>query len=420
MTINIGTLNANAGEFANFMMTQYSPDKIEDLVLEQMKFGMIVPKETNWGGVTYNIPIYDGDPTQGLSPSFASGSSANALAAVTQGGQFALTAVKKYNQAVIDGELIAALKAKPDQFYVDKLDNILKGVVRQVGTLIENDLVGPAYLGQIATPQTLTGATSIALAHQSEANRFEVGMLIQAASATDGTAIRGTASNRVTAVDVYGATTQLTFATAVDDATLGWAAGDYLHIQGGFGQGISGLGTWLTTGSPGALFGVTRSTNKVRRSGVATTGSSSDVEGALIELADKIAEQGGKPTHAFMNYRNFTSLKKQLGAKVVYSVTPGVKSGNRPTSASTRGVVVEGSEGPIEIIPHARVAVGTIFMVELSSWILVSRDKLVDLCSYDGSTLARLFDSDGGKVQAHSYLQLGCKAPGHNGVCTLS
>jgi hypothetical protein len=132
------------------------------------------------------------------------------------------------------------------------------------------------------------------------------------------------------------------------------------------------------------------------------------IEEALIAAASRVAREGGRPDHCFMNYSEYADLEKALGSKVQY-VDLKVNA-----DIGFRGIVVNGPRGPIKCIPDQNCPGGRAFMLQLNVWKLYSLGKAPKILDTDGLKMLRESSADAVEVRVGYYAQLGSRAPGWN------
>jgi hypothetical protein len=183
-----------------------------------------------------------------------------------------------------------------------------------------------------------------------------------------------------------------------------------VFVDGDRGQGYSGLEDWIPSTSPTAtpFFGVDRSVDPTRLGGLRLNAASLPIEEALIEADALVAREGWPMDHFFMNHDTFGDLKKALGSKVQYV---DLKAN---ADISFRGVMVDGTRGPIKVIPDQNCPGNRIFGLRLNFWKLYTLGKSVRVIEADGLTMLRLAAADGVEVRYGFYGQLGCRGPGAN------
>lgn len=402
-------------------MTSYDPilkehydgQTVENLVYKDNPIVAMIPKKEDFGGRNYPMPLLYGNP-QNRSATFSNAQSGSSESQVEA---FLLTRVKNYSVAFIDGETIRASEGDKNAF-MSALTNEINAAMRSISNDIAFGLArdSSGYRGQVNAEPSEAATTVIALKSPEDVVGFEVNQNIEIHSAKSGGTQRtfdGSATTAlVSAVDRQAGTVTLNDAY---DSSGTIAADDYLFVVGDRGNKISGLESWIPDSAPSAtaFFGVDRSVDTSRLGGVRTTGTAMPIEEALIECASDIAREGGRPDVAVLNFKQYAKLIKQLGAKVQYI--------DLEVSAviGFRGVLIHGAHGPIKVVADKTVRDERAYLLELDSWKLCSLGPLVQMLDLDGNRLLRQASADAYEVRIGSYAQLGCNAPGHNGVVTL-
>jgi hypothetical protein len=193
-------------------------------------------------------------------------------------------------------------------------------------------------------------------------------------------------------------------------ATVGAATNDYVFQQGDYDARLSGLRAWVPDSAPAstAFFGVDRTADVTRLGGIRFDGSAMPIEEALIGAASRVAREGGKPGHCFMNYSKFADLEKALGSKVQYV---DVKAN---AEIGFRGIQINGPRGPIKVIPDQNCPSKRAFMLQMDVWKLYTLGKAPRILDADGMKMLREAASDSVEIRVGWYGQMGCRAPGHN------
>lgn len=390
----------------------YTKDKVENLVYKDNPFFALVPKMTQFGGRNLPIPIIYGNP-QGRSKTF---SNAQARSVSTDAGikitDFILTRVKDYSIVTIDNETLEASKGDANSF-IDAATSVIDGGYQALANSWANNLfrTSAGYRGQVLAEPSETSTTfSLTLKNVEDVAGFEVGQMIVIYSAASGGSKRnsdGTDDEWVLAgVDRSAGT--LTFTgDYTSSGTI--AANDYLFVEGDRGLALSGLEDWIPATAPGAtlFFGVDRSADTSRLGGLRLDASSLPIEEALIEADALVGREGHGLTHFFMSHDKFGDLKKALGSKVQYvqvDVNPRI---------SFRGVMVDGSKGPIKVIPDHNCQGNRIWGVNMNYVKLYSLGEPVrTLDMGDGLEMLRQASDDGVECRIGGYAQLGIRAPG--------
>lgn len=392
----------------------YTGQRVEMLVYKNNPFLAMLPKMENFVGRNFPLPIIYGNP-QNRSATF---SNAVGGSSVSKTESWLLTRVKNYSIAYIDGETLKASEDDKGAFMdalTVEIDGAFQSLSNDIAFALARDSSG--YRGQVSAEPTEASTTVITLLSAEDVVGFELGQTINIYSAKTGGSQRiyatGVNDGVVSAVDRDAGT--VTINTAYDsNGTI--AANDYLFVKGDRGLKISGIQDWIPDSAPSAtsFFGVDRSVDVTRLGGVRKTGTAMPIEEALIDLAYAIGKNGGVPDVALMNYKQYARLCKQLGAKVQY-----IDLSMENVEISFRGVLIHGPQGPIKVVPDRNIRDQRAYLLQMDTWKLCSLGPLVHLLDSDDNKLLRQSTADAYEARVGSYAQLGCHAPGFNGVVTL-
>ena len=395
--------------FEAALKEKYTADAVENLVYMDNPFLALVPKLEDFGGELWKVPLIYGDP-QNASATFSQAASTDTDAGLKA---FLLTRVKHYSLAKIDNETILASKGNANAFMeaaTVQIDGAINTLSRRLAVALYRD--GFGSIGNIDS--TVTG-TTLTLSNSNDITNFEAGMVLVFAASSGADALRDSGDS-VTVTAVNRSAGSMTVTPNLSGIS-GLTAGDFIFIKGNRQDSatptrlmISGLEAWDPASAPSSssFFGVDRTTDVTRLGGLRYDASGVPVEEALIEAASRVAREGGKIDHFFMNYSKFAELQKALGSKVQYvdlKVNPEV---------GFRGILVNGPRGPIKVIPDQNCPSNRIFGVQLNTWKLGSIGKAVRVINTDGLTMLRVTDADQVQVRYGSYSNLACKAPGWN------
>lgn len=387
----------------------YTDQRVENMVYKDNPFFALVPKMTEFGGRNLPIPLIYGNP-QNRSANFA-----QAIAGTTTSllEQFTLTRVKDYSIATIDNETLEASKGNENAFMeaaTTEIDGCIQGLTRSTAIALYGD--GFGAIGNVSAPGA---STTLTLTDANDITNFEVGQVLVFASTSGASALRD-AGDSLTITAVNRSAGTMTVNANVTNIA-GITDGDFIFIKGDRQDSasptaikISGLEAWQPLTAPGAtaFFGVNRTTDVTRLGGLRYVATGVPLEEALTEAASRVAREGGKPDHAFMNYSAYSALEKAMGSKVQY-VDLKVNA-----DVGFRGVIVNGPRGPINVIPDQNCPSDRIYIVQLDSYKLYSLGKAIKVIDTDGLQMLRQAAADGVEVRYGMYGNLGCKAPGFN------
>lgn len=388
--------------FAAALKVHYTADRIENMVYADNPLLAMLPKYEQFGGKNLPIPIIHGNP-QGRSAVFAT---AQANKTSSQLKDFVLTRNQDYSLASISNEVLEASKGNANAFMeaaTTEIDGAIQSATRSLAVALYG--TGSGSIGKVANSSFAT--TVLQLTEPSDVTNFEVSMKI-VASATDG---GGTVRSGV--LTIVGIDRDLGTLTMDQNLSAGISAiaqNDFLFVQGDYDAKVKGLRAWLPDTAPSAtpFFGVNRTADVTRLGGIRYDASAMPIEEGLIAAAARVAREGGKPTHCFMNYQDFADLEKALGSKVQY-IDLKVNA-----EIGFRGIVINGPRGPIKCVPDQNCPAGRAFMLQLDVWKLYSLGKAPRILDSDGMKMLRESGADAVEVRIGYYAQVGCRAPGWN------
>ena len=400
--------------FEAALKEHYTNDAVENMVYADNPFLAMVPKYENFGGKTAPVPLIYANP-QGRSATFTNAQARSTLSS-TKLEDFVLKRVQDYSIATIDNETLEASKGDANAFMeaaTTEIDGAIQSLTRSLAIALYKD--GFGSIGQINA--TVTG-TVLTLVNANDITNFEVGHVL-VFSATSGASVLRANSLVVIGIDRSAGT--MTVSANLNTIT-GITANDFIFIQGDrqnvaspVALKVSGLDAWIPSVAPTStlFFNVDRTQDVTRLAGLRHDGTSQPIEEALIDLASKIAREGGKPTHCFVNYSKYAALEKSLGPKVQYLEL------DMDNFVGFRGILINGPRGVIKVIPDQNCPSNRAYMVQMDTWKLMSLGKAIRVSNTDGLPMLRQATADGVEVRYSFYGNLACKAPGYNGVALL-
>ena len=397
----------------------YHDDRVEKLTITDHAFLGALAKKEDFFGDVQPVPLrYANNP--GRSRTFTT---AQANATGNKVARFMLTRVKDYAIAIVDGETADATSNDVGAF-LDATTTEVDSTFEAMAATMARDLFRDGT-GQIATSDG-TGGTSavVTLTNSADIVHFEVGMYIAIWSG-NALNVAGTDEGDITAVDRTAGTFTLNVPTNINTdygSGITLASGDGLLVEGDGSDGgsaldatvkVAGLDAYLPSGTPAALFSLTRTTDRDRFAGNVVDGSSSSVEEALIDGAVPVARHGGKVSHYFMSYERYADVEKALGSKREYSEM-------RVTAEiAFPALLVHGPRGPIKIVADQDCQHNIAWGLDMRVWDFYSLFKAPRLLARDGNQRLRTSSADGDEWRVGYYGNLRCRAPGRNVRLTL-
>jgi len=393
----------------------YDGQTVENLAYDDNPFLAMVPKDSDAEGKVIPQPVMY-EVSQGRSSNFAN---AQANQTPMQLAEFFMTLRSDYSIATLQRQLMLASQSAKGGFI--KFASEFVDVAIQAAALSAASACfrsGTGSIGQIATGGITSGV--ITLTNPADVSQFGINQTLQAAS-TDGGAPRS-ALGYVIARNVVAGTITVS-ANSLQGAAgspSGWAAGDFLLVQGDSNQKIVGLAGWLPSTAPTSsdnFFGVNRSPD-TRLYGIYYNGSAQPIEEAVVDQSLLVRREKGRPRHMFLNYGSEAALIKALGARREY-----VDWKSEDGMIGFRGVKIQGAAGPIEVFADRNCQAQTGYLVQLDTWKLYSLQPVPHIFHYGGGDnmdMLRLANADAAEVRTGYYAQLGCRAPGWSSQITFS
>lgn len=406
-------------------------DFMKDLVYKKNPLLAIIPKDespSGFAGKYIPVPLVYGTP-QGRSANFS-----NAQSNQTQPylASFFVYRVSNYQLATITNELLEATKDDAGAF-VDEAKLVMDTAFRNISNDLAHDLFGDGSGSRGRISAISSGV--ITLTSANDVVNFEVGMTLVSYSVSGNTPTQSTGAALGYVIGVDRSLGKVTVS-----ATAGGAAGtpsnwsttfSYLAAQGDVNfvsngllsanmSKIAGLGAWLPATAPSSgdsFWGVDRSTDVTRLSGVRFDGSAESIEEALIDGAALVAREGGQPDMAIMGFASYAALEKSLGAKVQY-----VDVKHDEADIAFAGIRIHAAYGPITVMADRSCPAATCYLLQLDTWKLRSLGKAPHVLTYgmEGLEALRVGTADALEIRIGYYANLVCKAPGWNCVITLS
>lgn len=404
---------------------------MKDLVYKKNPLLALMPKDESPDGMAGKyipVPLVYGTP-QGRSATFSSSQGNQTAPALAS---FFVYRVSNYQIATITNELLEATRNNAAAF-VDEAKLVVDTGFRNISNDLALSLYGDATGSRGQISAISTGV--ITLTQPAQVVNFEVGMSLVSYSVSGTTATQSTSAavGYVVAVNRSSGTVTVAATQGGSAATpTNWSTSfSYLAVEGdvSFASGglaissalkVAGLGAWLPTTAPGSsdsFWGVNRSADVTRLSGVRFDGSNESIEEALIDGSSLVAREGGQPDMAFMSFASWAALEKSLGSKVQY-----VDVKHEEADIAFAGIRVHAPYGPITCIPDRSCTAQTAYLLQMDSWKLRSLGKCPHILTYgmEGLEGLRVGNADALEIRIGFYANVTCNAPGWNAVVQLS
>jgi hypothetical protein len=404
----------------------YDQQKVQWLTYKDNPFLAMVRKEEKFPGKYFPQPVVFG-LSQGVSAtySYASANQSSALVA-----EFLCTRVADFSVATIDGQLLAAAQTDPGSF-IDGAELMIDASFQSATNRLASALFrnGAGTIGQIASLAHVSGSgpyiSTITLTNPDDGTQFSPGQVIVNVQNVDGSGTAPADSATITNVNLNAGTMTTTSATDISSA---FTANYFLATQGDLPNAsnnnyqpsgstgtnsllrIAGLAAWLPIAGPTSspFFGVDRTQDVQKLSGVSFDGRQLSLEEALLQGTGRVAMVGGRVDTGVCSYATYTALQTSLGSKLQYIDT---KVGD----IGFRGVVVNGANTTMNVFPDRSCPDGLIYGLEMDSWHLRSQNPAPHILRYmDEIEILRVPGVDSAELRVGSYSQLICSKPGHN------
>lgn len=411
-------------------LTQYDPllkehyvkEKVRNLAFGKNTFFSLVPKNTRARGRKIVQPIDFRRPTNGG----AIFTTAKNNASPSGYEAFEITRAKQYWFPTVDNETIEATADDESAFMpaFEEFDRAFKAAGDRTGRQLYGTRGG--YIGRIAVDAAypVTGNT-IKLTDKADAFKFDKDQVVVLGN-TDGT----TGAPRAGTLTVSGLDREnglITFTGNVNAGVAAAAAGDYIFPAADFAAGqtnlnLAGLEDWLpgdiatrATRLASSFFGVTRAEDADRLGGIYRDARGENLVETIIKLGASIDKHGGSPDTVLANPEVVSDLMLLMEARKVRMET-------ETTMVAGIGIrSVRALVGPhdIKIYGDRNCPSSRLYMLQLDTWRLHSAGEYPRFLDRDG-LLKRSETSDAYEARVGGYGNLGCSAPGFNGVAQLA
>jgi hypothetical protein len=354
--------------------------------------------------------------------------------------RFELFRVQHYGFAQVSGEVMrtAVDPGSLVNVWRNRTESVVRGMQNSAGRLLYGS--GTGRIGTVSASGS--ASTTVTLQTSADIANFEEGMYITMYTAEDFGASyidfsTGAAATTFNATNMVRKVTAVTRDLAAGSATLtldtaaSWLAssiivrdGDGINYSAGAtsydtnARSMAGIKQWISGSLIGSvpygntLFGLNRSSDKVRLGGSVLNGSGLNMVEALQTLESNILFQGmGYPTAIAANTLDIANLKKSALSDVIR-----IPAQDPKQNLNFQSVVFIGQNGPIPFVEDPFCPRGEAYMLNLPSWSLsTAPGGMFQLVDWDGVNFLRLTNEDQYQARFASYYQLGCDNPGSNG-----
>lgn len=285
-----------------------------------------------------------------------------------------------YGIADVSNKILeAGSDARIAEAYMTENDGVVHGIYESVEIAIFEEAGGT--LGVVSVEPTENASTFVfTLAHATQAQNFEPGMMVTAHSANFGGTTRtsdGTDNEWVVAaVDTDAGTITV---TGTYDSSGNIAADDVLQREGAHQTAIAsavnfpGFKSWIPASAPtsgDSFLNVDRSEYPTKLAGHRISGGTNTIEEAVIDAIAQVSQFKRKPTHLFLNDLRAAILCKELGSRAINDPSDMKKYG----VIGYKGFVFVTAWGPIHCVPAHKCPY-------LTGWLITNEKKCIEIKS---------------------------------------
>lgn len=378
------------------------------------KFYSVVKKRTDAGGDQEKIAIDIAD-VQGAAHTFATAQTNASTYAASNKKAFELTLKEDYSIARISGKVIAQTAGNP-QAFIRAVDSEIKSAHRTAHRRVERELfrAGDGVIGSIGT---IAASVTLTLAHATQAHLFEPGMRLVCAANNASALDNSGGVMTVTGVNRSAGT--LTAAGNWNTTWSGASSGFVIMVEGDYVStsdrlAIPGLEAWVPATAPttgDSFYGVDRSVDVERLSGVRYDASSYTIEEGLINAQSEGSANGATPRHAWMQQFNVRRLVSSLSSKARYTDVMGTDA-NGKAVVGFRALLIDGEEGEIAVMSNPVVPYDVAWMVDPDVAFLFSAGEFPGVLEEDGLPMMRVYNGNSYEVRIGGYPTFGLTNPG--------
>jgi hypothetical protein len=410
-----------------FLKEVYTDEKILEQSFSKNPWLALVQKQQGYtaGGRRYIQPVeYQSPSGAGADYNFAMQDNT-----VSKYLDFILSRQKQYQRIQINNELLYATTKKSDAFVnaLKEFDRGMRNLGEKIGRRMYRTQGGS--LGQLSIASTNT--TTLTFTDNAAAFNFYVDQVLQF-STTDGSGslLDGGDTCTVTAVDEESGS--VTIATNLGVQIAGITTSSFVFQRGDYNACISGLADWLP-GDPStratllaaSFNNIVRNVSPVRLGGVFLDGTTvGDLDAVIIKLTGKITKYGGQTTHIFANPESISDLEIVSNSKIriLKDITTNLTTEDGKFIIGISGYLALCGGSSVEIYPDRNCPSNRLYAVQLDTWRLWHTGEWINWTGEmaTGLRLRPSENEDSVEARLGAYQNLGCSAPGWNGVARLN
>lgn len=409
-----------------FLKEVYTEDEIAEQSYDKNPFFAMTVKdnEKSVGGKYFVLPVEISHPG-GSSANFAK---AKLNATASSYRDFIINRTTQYQHVKVDHELMLATDKKSEAFMkeIEQFNRGFKGFGQKLGRRMYRTSGGAIAKLSIAS----TNTTTLNFADQASVFNFHMGQVICFAAA-DGTGSLRDSGDTTTVTEIDHVAGTVTIADNLGTQISGVATTDYVFVDGEFGVCLNGLEDWLPVDDRAAKLAasfnnVTRSVAANYLGGCYLDGTSfGTLDEVMIKLVGLVGMFGGDTDTIFANTAQITELMlvKNSKIKIIEAIRTNMKS-------ETTGKIVVGFSGfkcmvgdkIVEVYGDRNCPTNRLYALQMNTWKLLHAGEMINWVgeSYTDQRIWPSREEDAAESMLASYCNLGCSAPGWNGVAKIN
>jgi hypothetical protein len=409
-----------------FLKEVYTEDEIAEQSYDKNPFFAMTVKdnEKTVGGKYFVLPVEISHPG-GSSASFAK---AKLNATTSNYRDFIINRTTQYQHVKVDHELMLATDKKSEAFMkeIEQFNRGFRGFGQKLGRRMYRTQGGAIAKLSIAS----TNTTTLTFADQASVFNFHIGQTICFAAA-DGTGSLRDSGDTTTVTEINHVSGTVTIADNLGTQISGVATTDYVFVDGEFGACMNGLEDWLPVDDRDTKLAA--SFNNVVRSVAANYLGGNYLDGTsygtldevMIKLVGLCGMFGAETDTIFANTAQITELMliKNSKIKIIDCCKTNMKS-------ETTGRIVVGFSGfkcmvgdkIVEVYGDRNCPTNRLYALQMNTWKVLHAGEMINWVgeSYTDQRIWPSREEDAAESMLASYCNLGCSAPGWNGVAKIN
>lgn len=406
------------GTLAELVREMYPTDEILNTLLKGSALFSEMPKDWDAHGDPIRVAVKYAS-TSGSGNDFGEAQSAHDGA---RRAAFLLTTADEYSLYRIAGKAARLNKANEgalidliEEVGVDAMETLERNMHRGMWRN------GGGAIGQIAGG---SASTTLQLANINDIVHFQVGDKIESWG-TDGLGVTAGDSEYIEIAEIDEDLGTITKTGGNWSANGHFALNDYLFKRGTIGKTVTGLAGWIPSTAPSStlFFQVDRSVAANALGGVRVTYDAGDgaLRPFLVRMAGRLARGKARPTHAFLNPLRFAQLADELDNQAKFEKIIPKGSSGMPMQGVVgfEAIMLTVGSGVIKVISDADCPTDLVYMLDMETWKIYGYGA-PGVLDQDGMTIRAVSNADAYEGRFGCYWQIGCRAPGRNGVGILT